>query len=78
MKSKNREILRIAAAAIAGILVGAATIQFQVQDLKYTAQDLSDAYDSGYIAALKIDPPGEQLEIVCAALWFSEQIKDKE
>ena len=39
-------------------------------DRSFTAADLSDAYERGQSEALKISPPSERLEIVCAALWF--------
>ena len=31
--------------------------------------------EDGHKAALKLDPPSERLELVCAALWVGEQSK---
>ena len=31
--------------------------------------------EEGHKQALKLDPPSERLELVCAALWVSEQSK---
>ena len=34
-----------------------------------------NSYKQGYKAALKINPPSEHLEAVCAGLWVGEQNK---
>ena len=55
------------------VLVILGLIYFMVQDR------FDDKYQKGYAdglkAALKTNPPSEELEMVCAGLWVGEQNK---
>jgi hypothetical protein len=66
----NNDIARICWAAILGIVVGGSTVMIQYRDRGFTKEDLAAAYQQGQTDALKVSPPSDRLEAVCAALWF--------
>jgi hypothetical protein len=73
---ENREIIRLILATTAGFLIGFGTLMIQYWDRGFSKQDMIEAYDTGYDEALKTNPASDRLEIVCAALWFAEQVKE--
>lgn len=76
MYLKNEEIIRLIVAITVGFIIGFSTPMIQYWDKGFSKQDMVEAYDTGYNEALKTNPASDRLEIVCAALWFSGQVKE--
>jgi hypothetical protein len=76
MDLKNEEIIRLIIAATIGFVIGFSTLMIQYWDRGFSAKDMVEAYDTGYNEALRTNPASDRLEIVCAALWFAEQVKE--
>jgi hypothetical protein len=76
MDLENEEILRLIVAVTVGFVIGFSTLMIQYWDRGFSKQDMAEAYDTGYNEALKTNPASDRLEIVCAALWFADQVKE--